>query len=110
LGRRKFSTDNKGHLCISLYCIGGTLWNTGNLCQTEVAISLESLKVDVENFDRQCATCQQAKHERIHPARLLQPLPVPHGAWQDISMDFIESLSKSKGANSLLVIVDKFMK
>jgi hypothetical protein len=70
----------------------------------------KGLKVDVENFVWQCATCQQAKHQRIHPAGLLQPLPMPSGASQDISMDFIEGLPKSEGANSILVIVDKFTK
>jgi hypothetical protein len=66
--------------------------------------------VDAENFVRQCDTCQQAKHERTHPAGLLQPLPVPSGVWQDILMDFIEGLPKSDGANSILFIVDRFMK
>jgi hypothetical protein len=53
------------------------------------------LKVDVENFVKQCDICQYAKHERTHPASLLQPLPIPDGAWQDITMNFIEGLSKS---------------
>jgi hypothetical protein len=29
------------------------------------------LKVDVANFVKQCAVCQQGKHERVHPAGLL---------------------------------------
>jgi hypothetical protein len=47
------------------------------------------LKVDVANFVKQCTIYQQSKHERVHPTRLLQPLPIPVGAWHDISMDFI---------------------
>jgi hypothetical protein len=41
----------------------------------------KGIKADAENYIRQCQICQQAKHENIHPAGLLQPLPVPHGAW-----------------------------
>jgi hypothetical protein len=68
------------------------------------------LKLDIEIFVKQCATCQQAKHERTHAAGLLQPLPIPNGAWQDISMDLIQRHPKSEGSNSILVIVDRFTK
>jgi hypothetical protein len=70
----------------------------------------KGLKVDVENFVKQCSVCQHAKHERTHPAGLLQPLPVPDGAWQDITMDFVEGLPKSEGYSCILVVVDRFLK
>lgn len=68
------------------------------------------MKADVENFVRQCQICQQAKAERTHPAGLLQPLSIPKGAWQDITMDFIEKLPKSEGYDTILVVVDRFSK
>jgi hypothetical protein len=68
------------------------------------------MKGDVEDFVRQCQVCQQAKGEWIHPAGLLQPLPVPQGAWRDITMDFIEKLPKSYGYDTILVVVDRFSK
>lgn len=68
------------------------------------------MKGDVEDFIKQCPTCQRAKGERVHPAGLLQPLPVPQGAWQDITMDFIEKLPKSEGYDTILVVVDRFSK
>lgn len=68
------------------------------------------MKLDVEDFVKQCVVCQQAKHSNTLPPGLLQPLPIPQGAWQDISMDFIEELHKSDGCTVILVIVDRFTK
>jgi hypothetical protein len=41
---------------------------------------------------------------------LLSALPIPAGAWQDLSMDFIDSLSKCEGYLVILVVVDRFTK
>ncbi len=53
-----------------------------------------------------CQTCLQAKPDRAKYPGLLQPLPVPTGAWQTISLDFIEGLPKSSHYNCILVVVD----
>jgi hypothetical protein len=68
------------------------------------------LKVDVTQFVQQCLVCQQAKSERNNPAGLLQPLPIPHGIWADVTMDFIEGLPKSEGFDTIMVVVDRFTK
>ena len=68
------------------------------------------LKPAVENFVKQCLVCQQAKHEHCKLPGLLSPLKPPEGAWQDISMDFIEGLPTSNGYNCILVVVDRFTK
>jgi hypothetical protein len=68
------------------------------------------MKTDVQEFVRQCEVCQHAKHLNQHPQGLLQPLPTPAGAWQDITMDFVEGLPLSEGANAILVVVDRFTK
>lgn len=70
----------------------------------------KGLKQTVVDFVQQCAICQHAKHLNSHSPGLLQPLPVPAGAWRDISMDFIEGLPKSEGFTVILVVVDRFTK
>lgn len=70
----------------------------------------KGLKLDVTNFVKQCAICQKAKSEHVHPGGLLQPLPIPKGVWQGISMDFVEGLPKSEGYTTILVVVDRFSK
>ena len=68
------------------------------------------LKQDIIDFVHQCAVCQQAKHEHVKSPGLLQPLPVPDGPWQEITMDFIEALPKSEGYTVILVVVDRLTK
>lgn len=70
----------------------------------------KGMKEAVKTQLKQCQICLQAKPERVKYPGLLQPLPVPVGAWQVISMDFIEGLPISERYSCILVIVDKFSK
>ena len=64
----------------------------------------------VRDFVKSCATCQRNKTEHLHPAGLLQPLPVPLGIWSDIAMDFVVGFSKVGGKSVILTVVDRFSK
>uniref|UniRef100_A0A0A8YAL3 Integrase catalytic domain-containing protein n=1 Tax=Arundo donax TaxID=35708 RepID=A0A0A8YAL3_ARUDO len=68
------------------------------------------MKSDVHDFVQSCLICQKAKTDRARLPGLLQPLPVPRGAWQIITMDFVEGLPRSGNSNCILVVVDKFTK
>jgi transposase InsO family protein len=68
------------------------------------------MKADVQSFVKACTVCQQAKPDRARYPGLLQPLPVPAGAWEVVSMDFVKGLPRSGQHNCILVVVDKFSK
>jgi len=68
----------------------------------------QGMKTFIQAFTRQCLICQKHKAKNLHPAGLLQPLPIPLQTWSNISMDFIEWLPTSQGKSVLLVMVDHF--
>jgi hypothetical protein len=56
----------------------------------------------VQEFVRACVVCQKNKTEHLHPAGLLQSLGVPSTVWSDVTMDFMEGLSRVNGNRSFL--------
>lgn len=54
--------------------------------------------------------CQRNKVEHLHPAGLLQPLPVPSLVWADISMYFVKGFPKVHSKSVILLVVDRFSK
>ena len=64
----------------------------------------------VRDFVRACDTCQRQKYAATAPGGLLQPWPIPNAIWEDLSLDFITGLPKSKGFEAVLVVVDRLSK
>lgn len=68
------------------------------------------LKSEVVSYVKTCDVCQRVKSGNQLPQGLLQPLPIPSQAWQDISMDFVEGLPKSQGYDWIMVVIDRLTK
>jgi hypothetical protein len=70
----------------------------------------QGMRQDIRRYVAQCSVCQSTKYETKKPAGLLQPLPIPSGIWEDLSLDFITGLPPSHGYTTILVVVDRFSK
>jgi hypothetical protein len=71
---------------------------------------LPRLRSDVEQYVARCTTCNKAK-SRLNPHGFYLPLPVPSAPLEDISLDFVFGLPKTKrGRDSVFVVVDRFFK
>ena len=69
-----------------------------------------NMKQVVQDYVRECPTCQRHKSEHLHPAGLLLPLPIPQGVWTDVALDFVEALPRVRGKSVILTVVDRFSK
>jgi transposase InsO family protein len=65
----------------------------------------------VRDYVKSCDSCQRIKASQQVPAGLLRPLPSPGRPWEQVSMDFIVQLPKTRGGNDAIVVfVDMFSK
>src|SRR6266540_1625101 len=68
------------------------------------------MRRDIEKYVQRCITCHKAKSKLNHHG-LYTPLPVLNAPWEDINMDFVLGLPKTKrGRDSIFVVVDRFSK
>jgi hypothetical protein len=64
----------------------------------------------VNKYVLTCDTCARNKTPRHRRRAQLQPLPIPGGAWQSVSMDYIVELPPSHGYNAIYACVDRLTK
>jgi transposase InsO family protein len=70
----------------------------------------------VRRYIRNCHTCSQSKTSRLQYQGLLQPLEAPTRRWEDIAIDFIVDLPRSKNettgqtCRNILVVTDRLSK
>lgn len=64
----------------------------------------------IETYVKSCPVCAQAKLLTGRTFCLLQLVADPHSPWDEIGMDFIVKLPKSKGYTIIWIIIDLFSK
>ncbi|GKD20862.1 putative nucleotidyltransferase, ribonuclease H [Tanacetum coccineum] len=113
-GQRSSLAFGKNRGAILKRCHGskraGHPWITRTLALVEGTYYWPRMGDDVETFVRMCLICQQNKIEQNKSGGLLEPLPMPKGPWESVSMDFITCLPKSEGGGSIIVVMDRFLK
>ncbi|GKC83726.1 putative reverse transcriptase domain-containing protein [Tanacetum coccineum] len=69
------------------------------------------MKRDIATYVSKCLYCLKVKVEHQRPSGLLQQPEIPEWKWDNITMDFIMKLHRSKsGHDTIWVIVDKLTK
>ncbi|KAJ9557239.1 hypothetical protein OSB04_011853 [Centaurea solstitialis] len=69
------------------------------------------MKRDIATYVSKCLTCAKVKAEHQRPSGLLQQPEIPEWKWEQISMDFVTKLPKTKkGHDTIWVIVDRLTK
>jgi hypothetical protein len=67
-----------------------------------------NMKRDIAEYIAKCDVCSRVKAEHQKPEGLLQPLKVPDWKWDQIGMDMIIGLPRTKsGYDSIWVVVDR---
>ena len=70
-----------------------------------------NLQKDVRDYVTSCPSCIANKASNRRPLGLLQPLPIPERKWEQVTIDLITQLPKSKaGHDAILTCVDKLTK
>ncbi|XP_068662857.1 uncharacterized protein [Aristolochia californica] len=90
----------------------GQLFYNGRLVLSKngYGLILAGYEEKVTEFVQNCEICQKNKHLARSPAGLLQPIDLPEGVWEDLTMDFIEGLPKSEGVDTIMVVVKRLSK
>ena len=70
----------------------------------------ENMHDYIMQYVTNCQTCIRAKKRNYKLHGVLRPLPIPEGPWQWMESDHIVKLPKSKGFDSIYVVVDRFTK
>jgi hypothetical protein len=69
------------------------------------------MKREIAEYVAVCDSCQRIKAEHQRPTGLLQPLKIPQWKWDEIGMDFIVDLPRTRtGYDSIWVVVDRLTK
>lgn len=90
--------------------VGGHSGSDATLYRIKSLFYWPVMNKEVQHYIRNCNTCQRSKSDLAAYPGLIQPLPIPAGVWQSISMDFIEGLPPSFQKHTIMVVVDRLSK
>jgi hypothetical protein len=91
--------------------IGGHVGITKTLDLLSRSFFWPRIQSDVRDYVLSCRLCQENKSRNQNLPGLLQPIPTPPRRWQQVSMDLITQLPRSRnGFDAIFVVVDKYSK
>jgi hypothetical protein len=70
----------------------------------------KDMRKQVDQYVRNCHSCQRSRTSRHATFGVLRPLPVPETPWEVFSMDFVVGLPECEGFDAVLVVVDRLSK
>jgi hypothetical protein len=70
----------------------------------------KDMRKKVDQYVRNCHSCQRSRTSRHATFGVLRPLPVPEKPREDISMDFVVGLPECEGFDAVWVVVDRLSK
>ncbi|CAN6445407.1 unnamed protein product [Victoria cruziana] len=69
------------------------------------------MRRDITDFVAHCLICQQVKAEHQRPGGLLTPWELPEWKWDEVTMDFVMGLPKTRRSHDAIwVVVDRLSK
>ena len=90
--------------------LAGHFGITKTLQAVEARYYWPHLRRDVRRLVGRCSTCTIGKLTRQNKGQYL-PLPVPESPWQEVSLDFILGLPRTRRQlDAILVVIDRFSK
>ncbi|GJW65091.1 reverse transcriptase domain-containing protein [Tanacetum coccineum] len=80
---------------------------TFEICTVEPGM----MSKDIATYVSECLTCAKVKAEHQRPSGLLQQPEIPEWKWENITMDFITKLPRTRsGHDAIWVVVDRLTK
>ena len=91
--------------------LGGHLGKDKTIEQVKRRFYWPGMDAVIQRYVTSCDECQRNKPSQQSPMGLLQPLPIPTRPWQQVSLDLITALPRSRsGKDAIVVFVDKLTK
>ena len=85
--------------------------STKMYCDLREVFWWDGFKRDIIEFVTRCLNCQQVKAEHLKSSGLAQIIEVPTWKWEEINMDFVVGLPRTRRQNdSIWVIMDRLTK